>query len=157
MANQSNSIWTDARIAELKRLWETGRSGPEIARELGGGFTKNSICNKIRRLRLADPNIKRRHDFSEPRKARTEARRRKAVVIPVKPKAPPAPVPPPQNAPVRLADIDPHQCRYIKDKPKGSGPYTLYCGAPAEGDWCRYHMTIVYEPRQPKPKQAEAA
>ena len=42
--------WTDERVAELIRLWETGKSASEIGKILG--VSKNSVVGKAHRLKL---------------------------------------------------------------------------------------------------------
>jgi len=69
--------WTDNRIAVLKKLWIEGLSASEIARELGGGATRNSVIGKVHRLKLATrPSVVQRRD-PKPPKPRKE---RKIVV-----------------------------------------------------------------------------
>lgn len=48
-----NSIWTDERIAHLKRLNTDGLSASLIAGELGGGISRNAVIGKINRLGIA--------------------------------------------------------------------------------------------------------
>lgn len=43
--------WTEERVAELTKLWESGLSASEIGRRLG--ITKNSVVGKARRMDLA--------------------------------------------------------------------------------------------------------
>ena len=42
--------WTDERVEELTRLWDTGRSASEIGKILG--VSKNSVVGKAHRLKL---------------------------------------------------------------------------------------------------------
>lgn len=44
--------WTDERTETLKRRWTEGASATEIARELGGGVTRNGVIGKVSRLAL---------------------------------------------------------------------------------------------------------
>ncbi len=44
--------WTDERVDELKKLWESGYSASQIAAALGG-ITRNSAIGKIHRLGLS--------------------------------------------------------------------------------------------------------
>jgi GcrA cell cycle regulator len=46
-------IWTEARVADLKRHWENGLSASDSARELGS-VTRNGVVGKRRRLGLRD-------------------------------------------------------------------------------------------------------
>jgi GcrA cell cycle regulator len=43
--------WTDERISELARLWDTGQSASAIGRILG--VSKNAVVGKAHRMRLA--------------------------------------------------------------------------------------------------------
>lgn len=51
------SIWTEARIAELSRLWADGFSATQIGAEMG--LTRGSVIGKIFRLKLPHPDGKR--------------------------------------------------------------------------------------------------
>jgi GcrA cell cycle regulator len=44
--------WTDERVAELRRLWDTGDSAGRIAAILGGGVTRSAVLGKAMRLKL---------------------------------------------------------------------------------------------------------
>lgn len=67
--------WTDERVAELTRLWESGYSASAIGRLLG--VSKNAVVGKAHRLRLQSRPSPIRRD------QRVPARRR--VPMPVKP------------------------------------------------------------------------
>lgn len=47
------AAWTDERVEQLKKLWETGLSASQIAAELGGYITRNAVIGKIGRLGLS--------------------------------------------------------------------------------------------------------
>ena len=48
--------WTEERVAELHRLWDTGKSASEIGKILG--VSKNSVVGKAHRLKLtARPSL----------------------------------------------------------------------------------------------------
>lgn len=44
--------WTDQRVAQLKKLWQQGKSASEIAETLGG-VTRNAVIGKAHRLGLS--------------------------------------------------------------------------------------------------------
>lgn len=44
--------WTPERIEQLTKLWNDGASASEIARDLGGGVTRNGVIGKVSRLKL---------------------------------------------------------------------------------------------------------
>jgi GcrA cell cycle regulator len=46
----AQSRWSDARIRYLKQRWSKGASATQIARELGGGLSRNAVLAKLRRL-----------------------------------------------------------------------------------------------------------
>ena len=59
--------WTEERVAELRRLWDTGKSASEIGKILG--VSKNSVVGKAHRLKLtARPSPIRRGGTSKPKK-----------------------------------------------------------------------------------------
>lgn len=53
MQNNVLSVWTDERVAELKKLWGDGFSCSQIAAELGCGITRNAVIGKAHRLGLS--------------------------------------------------------------------------------------------------------
>ena len=60
--------WTDERVAELRRLWDTGKSASEIGKILG--VSKNSVVGKAHRLKLkSPPSPIRRTAFVKPKSA----------------------------------------------------------------------------------------
>jgi GcrA cell cycle regulator len=46
------SIWTDDRVAVLRRLWADGDTAREIASAIGERVTRNMVIGKARRLGL---------------------------------------------------------------------------------------------------------
>lgn len=46
-----DSIWTEEKTAELRRLWLNGCSAQQISDIFGSPFTRNSIIGKVHRLR----------------------------------------------------------------------------------------------------------
>ena len=53
--------WSEERIALLKRRWAEGLSASTIARELGPGVSRCAVLGKVHRLKLVQPEFKRRH------------------------------------------------------------------------------------------------
>lgn len=53
----SESVWTEERIAFLRRSFEAGMSCSEMARELGAGISRNSVIGKLHRLGLTRPKV----------------------------------------------------------------------------------------------------
>ena len=85
--------WTDERVADLKRLWETGKSASEIGKILG--VSKNSVVGKAHRLQLRGrPSPIRRISLPKVKvKARPEPAPSRPVIV-----AQPAPLPRPRRA-----------------------------------------------------------
>lgn len=62
-------VWTETRIAILKRLWSTELTSKEIAEQLGQGATSEGVRTKRRQLGL--PARQRHTPSGKPRKAHT--------------------------------------------------------------------------------------
>ena len=91
--------WTDDRVGALKKLWLEGQSASQIAKQLGGGVTRNAVIGKVHRLGLSG-----RAAPSQP--ARTVA----ATFRTTRPRpaaAAPAPAPTQPSAPRRLEAVQP--------------------------------------------------
>jgi GcrA cell cycle regulator len=94
--------WTDDRVGALKKLWLEGQSASQIAKQLGGGVTRNAVIGKVHRLGLSG-----RAAPSQP--ARTAATFRTARPRPAAPAAtaaaqPAAPAVTPEGILDELAD-----------------------------------------------------
>src|SRR5258705_1610523 len=61
--------WTDDRVEQLKKLWESGLSASQIAAELGN-VTRNAVIGKVHRLGLSCPAKSPSSAAPPPRKAR---------------------------------------------------------------------------------------
>ncbi len=48
--------WTYERVEMLTILWKNGNSASQIAKELGGGVSRNAVIGKIHRLGLSERN-----------------------------------------------------------------------------------------------------
>ena len=118
------SAWTQDRINLLKCLWPEGLSAETIARELGGGLTRNAVLGKVTRLGLSE--------------ARPGARPRREGADRETPEPPPGGVATIQS--VRRTD-----CRWPYGEP-GDAAFSL-CGRPSErGAFCAAHAAIAYRP-----------
>src|SRR5579875_4115970 len=65
--------WTDDRVDVLKKLWLDGFSASQIAKQLGGGLTRNAVIGKVHRLGLsgrAAPSQPQRASFKAARPVR---------------------------------------------------------------------------------------
>lgn len=140
--------WTDERVAELARLWDSGQSASAIGRILG--VSKNAVVGKAHRLRLSSRPSPIRHE------RRTPVRRRVPMLTrPVEPPrtAAPEPAPPVEEPQVvtRRHGKGPN-CLWPIGDPRQ--PDFRFCGAPAqEGKpYCTDHCARAYIVR---PSRAE--
>lgn len=144
-------MWTDERVAALRRYWSDGLSASAIASRMDASFTRNAIIGKVHRLGL-DPRL------TVVRSKQIRRRRRKPKVEAVTPvakqAAPPPPVvalPIPKPAPtdiVRVAsiiDLEPGECKW----PIGH-PTIGFCGCTAihGGPYCQHHTRRAFAPPQ---------
>ncbi|HET8918106.1 MAG TPA: GcrA family cell cycle regulator [Xanthobacteraceae bacterium] len=67
-------FWTQARIAELKRLWKAGQTAEAIGAALGG-ITRSAVLGKVFRLRLVALGRRRSAPAPDEPPARRRARR----------------------------------------------------------------------------------
>ncbi|TBB57043.1 GcrA cell cycle regulator [Rhizobium ruizarguesonis] len=138
-------IWTDERVARLKRLWAEGLSASQIAAHLGG-VSRNAVVGKIHKLQLPGragagrivPRQTSASNFDKllPRQAR--------VVVPISKK-------------LAVHQLTERVCHW----PVGD-PLTAdfsFCGAdaPENSPYCVYHQRLAYQPRgsRTKPKAVE--
>ena len=66
--------WTEDRVGALKKLWLEGQSASQIAKQLGGGVTRNAVIGKVHRLGLsgrATPSQPARTAAFRPARTRT--------------------------------------------------------------------------------------
>lgn len=112
--------WTEKRIAQLAKLWKEGRTASEIAKEMGGGLTRNAVIGKAHRLKLE---------------------RRPSPIVPFKPAKLKAVAPAPPTGEGRpLIDLEPNDCRW----PISEAPNIKFCGAPCENKpYCNKHRLIL--------------
>lgn len=164
-------MWTEERVAELRRHWAAGLSGGEIA-ALMEVPTRNAVIGKAHRLGLPSrgPSTKPRkkpsssrpkHSYQDARWANgSEPRAAAPTPKPVAPTPKPVALPPPPApepvpaAMVAFADLEPHHCRYIPGEP--AGEHTMCCGAPAVlgKPYCEAHVrrtSNAVQPTKPPP------
>ena len=74
--------WTEDRVGALKKLWLEGQSASQIAKQLGGGVTRNAVIGKVHRLGLsgrAAPSQPARTTFRAPASAARRSPRPRAA------------------------------------------------------------------------------
>lgn len=152
--NAATANWTDERVEKLTDLWKAGLSCSLIAKELGGGATKNSVIGKVQRLglpgRMTLNQLPRgpepRHGRRGPdRKVRITKSRRIALGKPLKLAAPKKTKQKPQGEawepiagvePVSLLDLEVGECKW----PVGPDSPFMFCGSPAtHHHYCEHH------------------
>jgi len=151
--------WTEDRVGALKKLWLEGQSASQIAKQLGGGVTRNAVIGKVHRLGLSG-----RATPSQPARAATNFRpARVRTTPPAQPSAPrrieaaqPAPRPivaaPVQPTVAELPGtatvmtLGAHMCKWPIGDP--SSTEFSFCGRRAsEGVYCGEHARVAYQPQ----------
>ncbi len=75
--------WSEERVALLRRRWAEGASADSIAMELGSGVSRCAVLGKVHRLKLVQPEFRRRHARKEkarPRPPRPQPRSERAGI-----------------------------------------------------------------------------
>ncbi len=152
--------WTEDRVGALKKLWLEGQSASQIAKQLGGGVTRNAVIGKVHRLGLSG-----RATPSQPARAATNFRpARVRTTPPAQPSAPrrieaaqpaaPRPIVA-TPAPAAVAELPgtatvmtlgAHMCKWPIGDP--SSTEFSFCGRRAsEGVYCGEHARVAYQPQ----------
>lgn len=168
-------MWTEQRIADLKRLWADGKSASQIANELGE-CSRNAVISKVHRMNL--PTRDRHSRFigaprkppeprARPDRISAQSRRNgsgnsgnggglgamlKRVSRPAKPTWRDVPDPPTPVAPlmVPIDGLTDTICKWPIGDP--AEPGFGFCGHPKPADcplsvpYCPHHMRIAYQP-----------
>jgi len=148
--------WTEDRVGALKKLWLEGQSASQIAKQLGGGVTRNAVIGKVHRLGLsgrAAPSQPARTTFraarprpaapaqpSAPRRIET-AQLRPNVPVPPTPERPPE-----MPGTATVMTLGAHMCKWPIGDP--SSREFSFCGRRAsEGVYCIEHARVAYQPQ----------
>ena len=153
----TTASWTEDRVGALKKLWLEGQSASQIAKQLGGGVTRNAVIGKVHRLGLsgrAAPSQPARATFrpSRPRPAAQptqapSAPRRIEAVQPRPAAAPSVPAPMPDlPGTATVLTLGAHMCKWPIGDPSTSE--FSFCGRRAsEGVYCVEHARVAYQPQ----------
>lgn len=153
--------WTDERVARLTELWNAGRSGTEIALDLGG-VTRSAVIGKVHRLGLdGRVQVQPPKPKAGPQRTATKALltarstflgKMGAGSPPIRPAAsgpeiitmPPAAGPEMERC--TLLQLREGKCRWPVGDP--GAPDFFFCGSrTAEGlPYCTYHARVAYKP-----------
>lgn len=151
----SDMGWTDERLERLPLLLRDGNSAAQIARQLGGGLTRNAVIGKVHRLGLKLPRAEpsdgvRRVPLPrlvrKPRAVKLKkAAARDAIAAP--------PIGPVGDFPVGDRASEPKYCRHIAGDPAehddAGRPTFQCCGHPVffpGSPWCEAHYAKMHQP-----------
>ena len=151
--------WTEDRVGALKKLWLEGQSASQIAKQLGGGVTRNAVIGKVHRLglsgRAAPSQPARAASTFRPARVRTTPpaqpsapRRIEAAQAQPRPVAPTPPLPVVAELPgtATVMTLGAHMCKWPIGDP--SSTEFSFCGRRAsEGVYCVEHARIAYQPQ----------
>ena len=166
--------WSDDRVEQLKKLWESGLSASQIAAELGN-VTRNAVIGKVHRLGLsgrakapstaAPRQRKARLAQHMMRVARPVARGNTALAHAFEVEMEPDPISydnvVPMSQRLSLLELNEATCHWPVGDP--SSPEFFFCGGKALPGlpYCAHHSRIAYQPaadrRRPtvKPSQGK--
>lgn len=156
--------WTDDRVATLKKLWMEGHSAAQIAKQLGGGVTRNAVIGKVHRLGLAGratPSRPAKRPARPQTRPRIAASSAPGAVRPRVSASPPILTIVPPLEPLRRDDgtvttvltLNDQVCKWPIGDP-GSADFA-FCGrARCVGAYCTEHAQLAYQPQQAKKKRA---
>ncbi|MEJ6789763.1 GcrA family cell cycle regulator [Brevundimonas sp. BR2-1] len=149
--------WTEDRVGALKKLWLEGQSASQIAKQLGGGVTRNAVIGKVHRLGLsgrAAPSQPARATFrpsrprpAQPTQAPSAPRRIEAVQPRAVAAAPSVPAPMPDlPGTATVMTLGAHMCKWPIGDP--SSNEFSFCGRrSSEGVYCVEHARVAYQPQ----------
>ncbi|MDI1281113.1 MAG: GcrA cell cycle regulator [Brevundimonas sp.] len=148
--------WTEDRVGALKKLWLEGQSASQIAKQLGGGVTRNAVIGKVHRLGLsgrAAPSQPARTTFraARPRPAAPAqpSAPRRIETAQLRPNAPVPPTPerpPEMPGTATVMTLGAHMCKWPIGDP--SSREFSFCGRRAsEGVYCIEHARVAYQPQ----------
>jgi len=163
--------WSEDRVEQLKKLWESGLSASQIATEMGN-VTRNAVIGKVHRLGLsgraktpssAAPRQRKARPAAQQmmRVPRTASRGNTALAHAFEMELEPDPVAFDNVVPISqrlsLLELNEATCHWPIGDPASSEFF--FCGGKALTSlpYCAYHSRVAYQPagdrrRQP-PKQ----
>lgn len=135
--------WTDERVALLKKLWGDGKTAAEIAKALGGSFTRNAVIGKAHRLKLSS---RLSPITPPPRKMMMEAANTQTRHV-SPPRARVAPIPATKiiTKGIKLIDLKERMCRWPLGDPKD--PEFNFCGCNSVPGlpYCADHARLAFQ------------
>jgi len=143
-------MWTDERVALLKKLTADGLSSSRIAAEIGG-ITRNAVIGKLHRMGIKNPQPvsargtrvpRRRLRVPTIRMPKVEAAQAESAAAVSTAAATECDLPPDQsNYAVSLIEAGPACCRWPLNDTRPIENF-LFCGAPVveKQSYCRRHL-----------------
>ena len=151
--------WSDDRVEQLKKLWESGLSASQIAAELGN-VTRNAVIGKVHRLGLsgrakAPSTAAPRQRKARPaqhmmRVARPVSRGNTALAHAFEVEMEPDPISfdnvVPMSQRLSLLELNEATCHWPVGDP--SSPEFFFCGGKALAGlpYCAHHSRVAYQP-----------
>ena len=130
-----DTIWTDTRIAIVKKMWKAGSSAREIADRLGSEISRNAVIGKVTRLKLTrssnnTPSSGRRRKKVSPMTKRASPTRSTPFIDPTgrTVEQPPRVETVMTCEPVEYLQLREQHCRALLDR-RGSDGLLLSCGS----------------------------
>ncbi len=140
--------WDVNQVQMLEKLWKEGLSASQIARQLGGGITRNAVIGKVHRMGFAERGQPSRGGKSGGRRP-TAPRMGKPARAASQNRHTPPPLPTLQPAAedVHILDLADHKCRWPMGDPQDQENFR-FCGARklhVEKVYCEYHTHVAYQ------------
>jgi len=158
--------WSDDRVEQLKKLWESGLSASQIAAELGS-VTRNAVIGKVHRLGLsgrakspssaAPRQRKARPALQMMRVSRPVSRGNAALAHAFEVELDPDPIAydnvVPMSQRLSLLELSEATCHWPVGDP--SSPDFFFCGGKALASlpYCAHHSRIAYQPAADRRRQ----
>jgi GcrA cell cycle regulator len=160
--------WSDDRVEQLKKLWESGLSASQIAAELGN-VTRNAVIGKVHRLGLsgrakspasaAPRQRKPRPAQHMMRVARPVTRGNTALAHAFEVEIEPDPIAldnvVPMGQRLSLLELNEATCHWPVGDP--SSPDFFFCGGKALAGlpYCAHHSRVAYQPAVDRRRHAQ--
>lgn len=146
MPSKPFNPWTDDEDALLRKMLGDGASAGDVSRALAR--SRSSIIGRAHRQKITLTRVSwRASDKELTLKSKFKAAPRPRISKRQEgPKSLAAPVPAPENDPVRMEDLEHSHCRYpIWPHDKSGAPDYLHCGAKRDevGAYCRFHRQRI--------------
>lgn len=150
MPHEHHIGWTEGRIALLRKLWSEGLSCSQIAKQLGGGVSRNGVIGKIHRLGLNIRATPARPVKPKPKPIGPTRRQRIAPSKPLPPTPPPEPIADATGARITILTLNESTCKFPHGDPMDAD--FAFCGRVKVGGspYCIAHDRIAYQPSQPR-------